>query len=213
MGVAIAGQQQQARSGAHIVAIDLERLFRLRAAVGRFGEMDAAGWWNTRELLGVRGAAVYKRGLPETHFLARVRVVTAVAAERSRTVYPATGVATLWSLPPALERSLSFQERTWATNGSRDEWTEFAAALGSYAETFPVRVVTAVATFPRSRSHVARTPFQHRSGAPPPGPACMQLQATVRLQSYRYATVTSAERPLTIAGDSYIRSTRGYYHP
>ena len=91
------------------MAIDLERLFRLRAAVGRFGEMDRAGWWNTQGVLGARGAAVYKRGLPETHFFARVRVVTAVAAERSRTVYPAGGVATLWSLPPALERSLSFR--------------------------------------------------------------------------------------------------------
>jgi hypothetical protein len=113
------------------VAIDLERLFRLRAAVGRFGEMDAAGWWNTQGVLGARGAAVYKRGLPETHFLARVRVVTAVAAERSRTIYPATGVATLWSLPPALERSLSFRERSWATNGSRDSSADFAAAVQS----------------------------------------------------------------------------------
>lgn len=115
------------------MAIDLERLFRLRAAVGRFGEMDRAGWWNTQGVLGARGAAVYKRGLPETHFLARVRVVTAVAAERSRTVYPATGVATLWSLPPALERSLSFQERSWITNGSRSEWSGLETALVSPA--------------------------------------------------------------------------------
>jgi len=113
------------------LAIDLERLFKLRAAVGRFGEMDAAGWWNTQGVLGPRGAAVYKRGLPETHFLARVRVVTAVAAERSRMVYPATGVATLWSLPPALERSVAFQERSWATNGARDEWAAFESALAS----------------------------------------------------------------------------------
>jgi hypothetical protein len=111
------------------VAIDLERLFRLRAAVGRFGEMDGAGWWNTQGVLGARGGAVYKRGLPETHCLARVRVVTAVAAERSRTIYPATGVATLWSLPPALERSLSFQERSWAANGAREEWADFAATV------------------------------------------------------------------------------------
>lgn len=111
------------------MAIDLIRLFRLRAAVGRFGEMDAAGWWNTQGVLGSRGAAVYKRGLPETHFLARVRLVTAVAAERSRAVYPAAGVATLWSLPPALERALSFQERSWATNGAREEWAAFESSL------------------------------------------------------------------------------------
>jgi len=111
------------------VAIDLERLFRLRAAVGRFGEMDRAGWWNTQGVLGARGAAVYKRGLPETHFFARGRVVTAVAADRSRTVYPAGGVATLWSLPPAPERSLSFRERSWATNGSREGWADFESTL------------------------------------------------------------------------------------
>lgn len=57
------------------MAIDLQRLFRLRAVAGLFGEMDRAGWWNTPGVLGARGAAVYKRGLPETHFLARVRVV------------------------------------------------------------------------------------------------------------------------------------------
>src|SRR5690606_37035573 len=94
-GVSAASEHSsEQRSRAHVVAIDLERLFRLRAAVGRFGEMDRAGWWNTQGVLGARGAAVYKRGLPETHFFARVRVVTAVAADRSRTVYPAGGVAT-----------------------------------------------------------------------------------------------------------------------
>jgi hypothetical protein len=110
--------------------IDLMRLFRLRAAVGRFGEMDCAGWWNTQGVLGVRGRAVYKRGLPQTHFLARVRVVSSIAEERSRSVYPAPGVATLWNLPPALERALSFQERAWATGGVEgDHWAEFEVAL------------------------------------------------------------------------------------
>lgn len=116
------------------MTIDLERLFKLRAAVGRFGEMDSAGWWNTQGVLGARGAAVYKRGLPETHFLARVRVVRAVAAERSSAVYPASGVATLWSLPPAVERSLAFQERAWATAGPDQDWSVFETAIGSPPE-------------------------------------------------------------------------------
>ena len=101
------------------MSLDLSRLFKLRAAVGRFGEMDCAGWWNTHGVLGARGAAVYERGLPRTHFLARVRVVSSIAEERSNSVYPAPGVATLWSLPAALERALSFQERAWATNGGQ----------------------------------------------------------------------------------------------
>jgi len=112
------------------VTINFERLFRLRAAVGRFGEMDGAGWWNTQGVLGMRGAAVYKRGLPQTHMLARVRTVSAVAAERSSVIYPATGAATLWSLPPALERSLAFQERSWATDPLND-WTTFDDVLAS----------------------------------------------------------------------------------
>jgi hypothetical protein len=113
------------------LTIDLNRLFKLRAAVGRYGEMDAAGWWNTQGVLGSRGASVYKRSLPRTHLFARVRLVTHVARSRSSSIYPAPGVATLWSLPAELERSLSFEERAWATNGSEGEWAEFEAAVAS----------------------------------------------------------------------------------
>lgn len=111
------------------MTLDLPHLFRLRAAVGRFGEMDHAGWWNTQGVLGPRGAALYKRGLPETHFLARVRVVCAVARDRSQAVYPAPEAATLWNLPPAVERALAFAEREWATNGGREGWGDFEATL------------------------------------------------------------------------------------
>ena len=136
--ITLRGQFERQRRTARIpvsqertpVSLDLSRLFKLRAAVGRFGEMDCAGWWNTHGVLGARGAAVYKRGLPRTHFLARVRVVSSIAEERSNSVYPAPGVATLWSLPAAMERALSFQERAWATNGGRgDEWVEFETAI------------------------------------------------------------------------------------
>jgi hypothetical protein len=113
------------------VDIAFEQLFKLRAAVGRFGEMDCAGWWNTQGVLGNRGGAVYKRGLPRTHFLARVRLVATVAQERSGSVYPAPGVATLWSLPPDLERALSFQERAWAIDGRDKEWTDFETTIAS----------------------------------------------------------------------------------
>ncbi|HSW50342.1 MAG TPA: BrxE family protein [Bryobacteraceae bacterium] len=112
--------------------ISLLRLFKLRAAVGRFGEMDAAGWWNTQGVLGSRGAVVYKRGLPRTHFFARVRLVSSVAGERSGAVYPAPGVATLWELPPETERALAFQERKWPANGDGGaDWTSFETALAT----------------------------------------------------------------------------------
>jgi len=111
-------------------AIDLERLFKLRAAVARFGEMDVSGWWNTKGVLGTLGAAVYKRGLPRTQFFARVRLVSAVAQQRSSVVYPAPGVATLWALPASLERALSLQERTWTAEASdHPEWGDFETSL------------------------------------------------------------------------------------
>jgi hypothetical protein len=110
--------------------IDIENLFKLRAAVGRYGEMDAAGWWNTQGVLGPRGTALYKRGLPRTHLFARVRLVTNVARVRSATIYPAPGIATLWSLPAMLERSLAFEERGWTANGKpADEWADFEGRL------------------------------------------------------------------------------------
>jgi hypothetical protein len=117
------------------MTIDLESLFKLRAAVGRYGEMDAAGWWNTNGVLGPRGTALYKRGLPRTHLFARVRLVTNVARVRSATIYPAPGIATLWSLPATLERSLAFEERGWAANGKPTEtWAEFEATLAAPPE-------------------------------------------------------------------------------
>jgi hypothetical protein len=117
------------------MTIALENLFKLRAAVGRYGEMDAAGWWNTQGVLGPRGTALYKRGLPRTHLFARVRLVTSVARVRSATIYPAPRIATLWSLPATLERSLAFEERGWADNGKPDEgWAEFEAKLASPPE-------------------------------------------------------------------------------
>jgi len=94
--------------------------------------MDAAGWWNTLGVLGRDGAAVYQRGVPRTHFFARVRVVTAVARDRSAALYPAPGAATLWELPPPIERALAFQERAWAASESNAAtWTEFEEALAS----------------------------------------------------------------------------------
>lgn len=51
--------------------IDLELLFKLRLAVGRFGEMDKAAWWNTNEVLGRTGRSVYRRAFPRTCWRSR----------------------------------------------------------------------------------------------------------------------------------------------
>ena len=52
-------------------AIDLERLFKLRVAVARFGEMDLARWWNTKGQLGPLGTSALRRGFPRTHRFAQ----------------------------------------------------------------------------------------------------------------------------------------------
>lgn len=92
-----------------IEAVDLERLFKLRLTVARFGEMDRAGWWNTKGMLGSLGKAVASRGFPQTHLLAQARVVFTVATKRCADVFSPPGHFTLWSLPTALEDA--FRER------------------------------------------------------------------------------------------------------
>ena len=101
--------------------IDLARLFRLRLVVARFGEMDGARWWNTREVLGARGAMVYSRGLPNTHFFTQARVVFEVARSRCKEIFDAPGCVTLWNLPAELEEQ--FQEHWQGWLDETDKWT------------------------------------------------------------------------------------------
>ena len=106
----------------------LTALFKLRVAVARFGEMDAAGWWNTRGVLGPRGETVYRRGLPKTHFFAQARVVLAVAEQRSTEVYPhRRGQLTLWALPAVWEEALRQAMREWLDRAS--DWHPFFRAV------------------------------------------------------------------------------------
>src|ERR1019366_7161493 len=55
--------------------VNLDRLFKLRLIVARFGEKDNASWWKTDGLLGPLGASVMKRGFPRTHRFAQARAV------------------------------------------------------------------------------------------------------------------------------------------
>ena len=58
---------------------DLDQLIKLRVIVARFGEMDLAGWWNTKGQLGPYGTATLQRGMPRTHYVAQARSVFAVS--------------------------------------------------------------------------------------------------------------------------------------
>ena len=111
-----------------VPVLDLVALFRLRVAVARFGEMDAARWWNTREVLGARGETVYRRGFPNTHFFAQSRVAITVAARRSAEVYRhRPGEITLWQLSAGHEQSLDRAVRDWLDRDA--EWDVFFRAI------------------------------------------------------------------------------------
>lgn len=103
--------------------VDLERLLKLRLVVGRVGEMDRAGWWNTRGQLGPYGALALKRGLPRTHYFAQARSVFAVAAHRCSEVFDPPGSVTLWRLPAEVEEAFDAQWEHWLDNAA--DWRPF----------------------------------------------------------------------------------------
>ena len=109
--------------------IDLDCLLKLRLVIGRFGEMDLAGWWNTREQLGALGADVLSRGFPRTHHFARARSVFAVAAHRCAEVFDPPQCVTLWRLPEEIEEQFDTQWEYWLDHAA--DWRPFFKRLES----------------------------------------------------------------------------------
>jgi hypothetical protein len=113
--------------------IDFDRLLRLRLVVARYGEMDAAGWWNTGDatrrtaVLGRAGSVLMSRGFPRTHRFAQARIVFEVARARCAEVFDLPGCVTLWNMPPAAEDQFEARWARWLEN--REAWTEFFAAI------------------------------------------------------------------------------------
>jgi hypothetical protein len=108
-------------------AIDLERLFKLRLIVARFGEMDIAKWWNTTGQLGRLGTAALRRGFPRSHYFAQARSVFAVAAHRCAEVFDPPGCVTLWRLPEAIEEEFDARWEHWVDHAT--EWQPFFLKL------------------------------------------------------------------------------------
>lgn len=114
-------------------SIDFDRLLRLRLVVARYGEMDAARWWNTGDtgrrtaLLGRAGSVLMSRGFPRTHRFAQARLVFEVARARCAEVFDPPGCITLWSLPPAIEDQFDARWARWLED--RGACTEFFAAI------------------------------------------------------------------------------------
>jgi len=113
--------------------IDFDRLLRLRLVVARYGEMDAARWWNTGDtarrtaLLGRAGSVLMSRGFPRTHRFAQARLVFEVARARCAEVFDPPGCITLWNLPPAIEDQFDARWAKWLED--REAWAEFFAAI------------------------------------------------------------------------------------
>ena len=109
--------------------IDVDRLLKLRLVVGRFGEMDLAGWWNTKEQLGRLGASVLSRGFPRTHHFAQARSVFAVAAHRCAEVFDPPQCLTLWRLPEEIEEQFDAQWEHWLDHAA--DWRPFFQQIES----------------------------------------------------------------------------------
>lgn len=103
--------------------VNLDRLLKLRVAVARFGELDAARWWNTKGQLGPLGATALRRGFPRTHYFAQARSVFSVAAARCREVFAPPGSVTLWELDEATEEEFDAKWEAWLDEA--DKWVPF----------------------------------------------------------------------------------------
>lgn len=103
--------------------LDLDHLLRLRLAVARFGEMDAAHWWNTNGVLGRLGAMVWPRNFPRTHAFARARGVFAVARARCDEVFNPPACITLWKLPTEVEDAFETRWQEWLDEP--EAWSPF----------------------------------------------------------------------------------------
>ena len=110
-------------------SIDLDRLFKLRLIVARFGEMDLAKWWNTKGQLGRLGAAALRRGFPRTHRFAQARSIFAVASHRCSEVFDPPECATLWRLPEVIEEEFDARWEKWVESAA--DWVPFFEQLES----------------------------------------------------------------------------------
>lgn len=110
-----------------MIATDLDRLLKLRLVIARFGEMDLAGWWNTKGQLGRFGAIALRRGFPRTHHFAQARSVFAVAAHRCAEVFAPPKCATLWNLPETIEAEFEARWEHWLDTAT--DWVPFFERL------------------------------------------------------------------------------------
>ena len=111
--------------------IDPAELVKLRLVVARYGEMDGAGWWNIRGVLGATGRSVFSRGFAASHYFAQARVACAVAAARCSQVFAPPGCLTLWNLQARIEDEVTSHWPRWCQ--APEEWRPFFEDLAPRA--------------------------------------------------------------------------------
>lgn len=109
--------------------IDLERLLKLRVVVGRYGELDLAGWWNTKGQLGPMGATALRRGFPRSYHFAQARSVIAVASHRTAELFSPPRTVNLWHLTDDIEEQFDARWEWWVDHAT--EWATFFQAVAS----------------------------------------------------------------------------------
>ena len=114
-----------------MVTISHMHLFKLRMVVARYGEMDAARWWNIQGILGRYGAMALGRGFPRTHRFAQAGIAFSVAAHRCREIYDSPAALTLWNLPAETEDRFREKWHDWME--TPDAWVDFFKGLEAIA--------------------------------------------------------------------------------
>jgi hypothetical protein len=109
-----------------ITISELSHLFRLRLAIARFGEMDAARWWNSKTL-GKLGPLAFRRGFPRSHYFAQARAAFAIATQRCKETFDPPSCMTLWHLPAEIEIDFESQWPLWVRDF--DAWKPFFAQI------------------------------------------------------------------------------------
>jgi hypothetical protein len=143
--------------------MNLDLLLKLRLVVGRVGEMDLAGWWNTKGQLGSLGTSVLQRGFRRTHYFAQARSVFAVATHRVAEVYGRKDAVTLWGLPAELEDSFDTHWAQWIEEAQK--WSEFFEALHGCSDDLvaELRRFDLVTEDQVERTSLLRRSVEHRS--------------------------------------------------
>ena len=121
-----------------LMSLNAEHLFRCRVVIGRLGEMDAAGWWNTNGVLGPLGAAALRRNFNKSHWFAQARAVFAVAAARCQEVFslPQDSVS-LWHFPPEIEDEIHQRWPDWLKENELERWKPFFEEVSHLQERDP----------------------------------------------------------------------------